>query len=119
MLRPTEEFPEFVAGLSLLTGLTPEDAREQLEARARAMVDELADVESSLRRYRKELGKLGSADIVRALLLEEEYRQTTLSAEVAWLERVVRDLRVGRLAWDDQRLRDFAAAFEASHRQDS
>jgi DNA-binding PadR family transcriptional regulator len=103
MLRTTGgEFPEFIAAVSMLFGLPPEDARRQLELRAERLAVELAETESQLG---------GSPDLPRLFLLEEEYRRAILAAELAWVRGVIEDLREGRLTWDEQWLRGLAAAF--------
>ena len=96
------EFPEFVAAVSILFGLEPDDARRQLELRLERREAELADAE----------GQLAAApDLPRLFLLEEEYRRAVLTAEVEWLRSVVEDLRTGRLTWTEEWLREVAAAF--------
>jgi DNA-binding PadR family transcriptional regulator len=103
MLRTTGgEFPEFVTAVSILFGLAPDDARAQLEQRAERLAAELAETESEL---------AGMPELPRLFLLEEEYRRVLLDSELAWLRSVIEDLREGRLTWDEQWLRDVAAAF--------
>lgn len=103
MLRTTGgEFPEFIAAMSVLTALTPEDARRQLELRAEKLAAELHDTEATL---------AGSPDLPRLFLLEEEYRRAMLDAELSWVRAVIEDMREGRLTWNEQWLRDIAAAF--------
>ncbi|NUW40932.1 PadR family transcriptional regulator [Nonomuraea rhodomycinica] len=104
MLRTTGgEFPEFVAAVSVLVGLPPDAAREELETRARALAASLAEVESTLR---------SSGTAPRLFLLEEEYRRAVLTAELEWVRGVVEDLRQGRLTWDEPWRRAIAAAHE-------
>jgi len=104
MLHTTEgEYPEFIAALSILFGLAPEDARAELELRAEKLQAELdATVQ-----------ELAAADtgLPRLFLLEEEYRKAMLEAELAWLRGVTRDLRTGRLTWSEEWLRELAARF--------
>jgi DNA-binding PadR family transcriptional regulator len=103
MLRSTSgEFPDFIAAVSVLFGLAPEDAREQLELRAEKLAAELADTKAQLP---------GNPNLPRLFLLEEEYRRAVLDAEVAWLRGVIDDLREGRLTWSEQWLRELAARF--------
>jgi DNA-binding PadR family transcriptional regulator len=103
MLRTTgAEFPEFIAAVSMLFGLEPDDARAQLEVRAEKLSAELSDTESQLTGY---------PDLPRLFLLEEEYRRAVLQAELTWVRGVIDDLREGRLTWSEQWLRDIAAAF--------
>jgi hypothetical protein len=82
--------------------LAPEDARAQLELRAERLAAELDETESELS---------GNPGLPRLFLLEEEYRQAVLQAELAWLRGVIEDLREGRLTWSEQWLREIAAAF--------
>jgi len=103
MLRTTgSEFPEFIAALSLVFGLDPDDARAQLDERAQRLAAELADTESQLRDY---------PWLPRLFLLEEEYRAAVLGAELSWLGAVIEDLREGRLTWSEQWLREVFDSF--------
>jgi DNA-binding PadR family transcriptional regulator len=103
MLRSTgDEYPEFIAAVSIMFGLEPDDARAQLEARADALASELADAEAQLK---------GSPGLPRLFLLEEEYRRAVLRAELSWVRGVIADLREGRLTWSEEWLAEIAAAF--------
>jgi DNA-binding PadR family transcriptional regulator len=101
MLETTgEEFPEFIAAISILFGLPPEEATRALEIRAERLQAELDDTESALS---------DSAHVPRLFLLEEEYRRAVLGAELAWVRGVIEDIRAGRLTWSEQWLREIAA----------
>jgi DNA-binding PadR family transcriptional regulator len=101
MLRTTGgEYPEFLAAVSVLFGLEPDDACEQLELRAAAIAAELGDTESQFESY---------PELPRLFLLEEEYRRAVLRAQLDWLRGVVEDLRAGRLSWSEQWLREVVA----------
>jgi DNA-binding PadR family transcriptional regulator len=105
MLRTTgAEYPEFIAAVSLLFGLPPDDARAQLEARAERLAAALADAEAELAAH---------PELPRLFLLEEEYRRAVLAAELDWVRGVVDDLREGRLTWTEQWLRGLAAGFDS------
>jgi DNA-binding PadR family transcriptional regulator len=97
------EFPEFIAAVSLLFGLPPDEARAQLEVRAEKLAAELADAESVLRDY---------SQVPRLFLLEEEYRRAVTQAELAWVRGVVEDLREGRLIWSEEWLREVFVALQ-------
>jgi len=97
------EYPEFIAAVSMMFALAPEDAQALLELRAQCLEAELADTE-------RELADV-PAGLPRLFLLEEEYRRAVLTAELAWLDGVIEDLRHGRLTWSEQWLREMAAAF--------
>jgi DNA-binding PadR family transcriptional regulator len=104
MLSTTEgEYPEFITAVSVLMGLEPEDARAQLELRAKRRAAQLVDAERDIAQ--------APAGLPRLFLLEEEYRAAMLKAELEWLRGVIEDLRDGRLAWSEQWLRELAAKF--------
>ena len=98
-----DEYPEFIAALSIMFVLAPDDAREELERRAERLASELADAEGSV---------VGAPEgLPRLFLLEEEYRMTLLRAELEWLRGVIDDLRDERLTWSEEWLRDVAMNF--------
>ena len=104
MLRDTgEEFPEFVAAVSLVFALSPDDAREQLEQRERRLAGERAETEAAMTDVPRGLPRL--------FVLEEEYRRAMLAAELAWLRGVIDDLREQRLHWTEEWLREIEAAY--------
>jgi DNA-binding PadR family transcriptional regulator len=104
MLRNTKgEYPEFVAAVSVLAGLAPDDAREQLELRATRLEAELAETEAEMAG--------APPGLPRLFLLEEEYRRVLLQAQLGWVRGVVEDLRAGRLDWSEEWLRKIAGAF--------
>ena len=93
MLRTTgAEYPEFLAAVSVLFGLAPEDVRAQLEERADRLAAEVAETEAVF---------AGNPDLPRLFLLEEEYRRAVLTAELDWVRSVVRDLDAGTLTWTE------------------
>ena len=106
MLRtPKQEFPEFPAALSQLLLLEPaemlaalDDRRDRLAASLRAM-DATAATEAE-------------RGLPRITMLESEYLQAVTSAELAWLDGVVDDLRSGRLVWSVEQLMAFAGEAE-------
>jgi DNA-binding PadR family transcriptional regulator len=104
MLRNTDgEYPEFIAAVSILFGLPPEEARSELEIRAEKLQSALAVTEQSLAD--------APAALPRLFLLEEEYQRTLLEAELSWLRGVIDDLREGRLTWSEEWLRELADKF--------
>jgi DNA-binding PadR family transcriptional regulator len=104
MLLSTEgEYPEFIAAVSILFGLPPEEAQSALELRAEKLAAVLAETKSEL--------ASAPPGLPRLFLLEEEYRQAVLEAELTWVRGVIADLRDGRLTWSEQWLREIAAAF--------
>jgi DNA-binding PadR family transcriptional regulator len=94
MLRTTRtEYPEFIAAVSVLFGLEPEDARAQLQERADRLAAELAETDAVFAE---------NPDLPRLFLLEEEYRRAIVSAELGWVRSVVADLDAGRLTWTEE-----------------
>ncbi len=118
MLHATEgEYPEFIAALSILFGLPPDEARAELELRADGLQDALAASERELSN--------APPGLPRLFLLEEEYRRTLLGAELSWVRGVIDDLRAGRLTWSEKWLRELAERFlpadadDQQHEEDS
>ena len=104
MLHNTEgQYPEFIAALSILFGLEPDDARAELGLRADKLQDALADAEQGL--------TSAPPDLPRLFLLEEEYRRAMLEAEISWLRSVIEDLAEGRLTWSEVWLRELMHKF--------
>ena len=105
MLRSTEgEYPEFIAALSILFGLPPEEARAELELRAERLAPRWLETPSAR-------SSESPPGLPRLFLLEEEYRKAVLEAELTWVRGVIEDLRDGRLTWSEEWLREIAAAF--------
>jgi DNA-binding PadR family transcriptional regulator len=103
MLSTTSgEYPEFIAAVSVMMMLPPDDARAQLELRAERLAAELADTEAEMRSV---------PDLPRLFLLEEEYRREVLETELAWVRGVIADLREGRLTWSQEMQQELAAKF--------
>jgi DNA-binding PadR family transcriptional regulator len=104
MLSSTgNEYPEFLAAVSILFGLPPEEAQAALELRAQELAATLADASREL--------ASAPPGLPRLFLLEEECRRAVLEAELGWVRGVIDDLREGRLTWSEQWLREIAAAF--------
>jgi DNA-binding PadR family transcriptional regulator len=104
LATPAQEFPEFPAAISFLPLLTPEDALRQLEKRAGALVDRLAQMNP-------DQGEAEGA-LPRLFLLEDEYLHATLDAELTWVRGLIDDLGSGRLTWSEEWLRKFMASEE-------
>jgi DNA-binding PadR family transcriptional regulator len=102
LATPRNEFPEFPAALSFVFGLTPREALAALERRARLLRERLAELDRELN---------DESGPPRLFLLETEYVRAVTWAELEWVERVVDDLRAGRLDWKIEDLRDIAKNF--------
>jgi DNA-binding PadR family transcriptional regulator len=104
-----DEYPDFIAALSIAFGLAPDDLREQLEIRFARLAAQLAETDDALTLV---------PDLPRLFLLEEEYRRAILAAELAWLRGIIEDLREGRLTWTEEWLRAVSAAHTSQTDQD-
>jgi DNA-binding PadR family transcriptional regulator len=112
MLRNTEgEYPDFVAAVSILFGLPPEEAQAELELRAEKLEEALAAGEREVTN--------APPGLPRLFVLEEEYRKTMLEAEISWVRGVIGDLRAGRLTWSEEWLRELATKFLPADDQQS
>jgi DNA-binding PadR family transcriptional regulator len=90
LAAPERDFPDFPAALSFLPLLEPEDVVHQLEARAEAMVDRLAELDASA---------AATAHLPRLFTVEDEYRRAVATAELEWVRALIDDVRTGRLTW--------------------
>jgi DNA-binding PadR family transcriptional regulator len=107
MLRETgSEFPEFIVAVSLLFGLPPDQAVDQLSQRADRLAEQLAETEQAI---------AASPEVPRLFLLEEEYRRTMLGAELGWVRGLLDDLRSGRLTWSHEWLMEVAERIGLPH----
>jgi DNA-binding PadR family transcriptional regulator len=97
---PAREYPDFPAAISFLALLSPGDALHQLELRAKAIGAELDRIDQGLKQ---------AAQVPRLFLLEIEYLRAMQSAELTWVNSIVKDLRAARLTWSEAWLRQVAA----------
>lgn len=96
---PAKEFPQFMAGLSLLPGLPPDTVVELLEERAE-------NLRTDIERQRGELREL-SPQLPRLFWIEHDYEVAMAEAELAFVERLIADIRDQRLEgidlWTDEK----------------
>jgi DNA-binding PadR family transcriptional regulator len=89
---PRHEPGEFMAAMSFLVHLAPEEAMPRLEERVRLLLEEITRHDALL--------KLVGERVPRIHLIESEYLLTMQRAEVEWIRRLIQDLRAGELSWD-------------------
>jgi DNA-binding PadR family transcriptional regulator len=89
---PLREPSVFMASVNFLIHLTPSDAMEQLEGRARRLEQEISATETAM--------KPVAARIPRFHLLESEYLHWMRKAELQWVRSLVSELRSGELTWN-------------------
>ena len=101
--RPRAEVTTFAAAVSLLDGLSPEEARESLAARAAALAEVTANLEANMR-------ELTTDGLPRLVTLELEYEHAVRTAELTWVRRVVDDLETS-LVWSTEERVDLVREF--------
>ena len=87
---PAKEYPAFLAGLSFLPGLTPDDALMALRGRADALTVKLAGIRGAMDAAKK-------AGLPRIFELEAEYEESQLAAELKFVKALVKDMDEGTL----------------------
>jgi DNA-binding PadR family transcriptional regulator len=105
LASPAQEYPEFPAALAFLPLLSPKVARRQLERRIEAIGERLAQAHSQMQGAHK-------MGLPRLFLVEEEYKQAMLRAELEWTRSLVEALRSKKMYWSERWLRAAAARFE-------
>lgn len=89
---PRRESSEFMAAMSFLVHLNPEEASCQLSERAHMLEAEIAHCTAGL--------AAASTHVLRINLIESEYLLAMLKAELAWVRRVEDEIHKGKLTWD-------------------
>jgi len=87
---PAKEYPQFMAGLSFIAALSPDDALNALRTRAEAIAFQLA----SLRGGMKAAHEIG---LPRLFGLEAEYEELQLEAELHFVNALVKEIASGDL----------------------
>jgi DNA-binding PadR family transcriptional regulator len=90
----------FIVALSAMFVLAPDDARRQLEARRVQLAAELAETVNAID------GPGVPPGLPRLFLLDEDYRRTVLTTELAWTDQLIAELAAGTITWS----RDFLDA---------
>lgn len=102
VIVPRRESSEFLAALSFLVHLDPEEAAQRLGERAHKLQSEVEQLSAGL--------ASASAHVARINLIESEYLLTLLKAELGWVNRLEKDIRSGELDWDLKAILRKAAA---------
>ncbi|WAL64306.1 PadR family transcriptional regulator [Amycolatopsis cynarae] len=84
---PEREHPRFVAGLSVLGALPPDEVAALLELRLSRLSEQLDAQRAALEHHRGQLPRL--------FLLEDEYDLAVREAEVAWIRALHKELSEG------------------------
>ncbi len=92
VVEPHHEYPHFVAALSLIGGLLPDEAVEMLGRRLGRLADRRADT-------RAEIDATLAKGVHPLFLVEEDYRLALLDAEVTFCERLVERITDPETGW--------------------
>lgn len=92
-----KDLPQFLAALTFLPSLTPQDVLAQLEKRAVRLEMAIAASEAARKGMEGQLPRL--------FFLEEEYACAMRRAELEHVRALAADLRTRRLTWDQDELR--------------
>jgi DNA-binding PadR family transcriptional regulator len=87
---PAKEYPAFMAGLSFLAALDPDDALAALRGRADTLTVKLAGLRGAMKAAR-------DAGLPRIFELETEYEESQLAAELKYVNALVKDMEAGTL----------------------
>jgi DNA-binding PadR family transcriptional regulator len=90
----TQEFPRFLAGLSLMPALPPDEVIALLEQRA-------TRVAKQIERYHTRMADATARGVAELFLVEDDYRLALYRAELDWLRSLVAALRDGTLGGVD------------------
>ena len=89
---PRRESSEFMAAMSFLVHLTPQEALPRLQERARHLEVEIETRSKGV--------AAASKHVLRINLIESEYLIAMLKAELAWVRGLVTEISSGALVWD-------------------
>lgn len=89
---PRRESSEFMAAVSFLIFLDPDEAARQLKERAQKLKAEIGQLTAGL--------ASASTQVLRINLLESEYLMAMLKAELLWVREIGKEIQMGRLTWD-------------------
>lgn len=89
---PRRESSEFMAAMSFLVHLEPEEAAQYLKDRVPRLEGEIKQRAAGL--------ASASAHVDRINLMESEYLLSMLKAELAWVRGLEKEIRTGKLVWD-------------------
>ncbi len=87
---PAKEYPAFMAGLSFLPSLDPDDALVALRSRAEALTVKLAAIRGAMKAAQ-------AAGLPRLFELETEYEEQQIVAELKFVNGLVDDMSSGTL----------------------
>jgi DNA-binding PadR family transcriptional regulator len=102
VIMPRRESSEFLAAMSFLVHLDPEEAAQRIKERVQRLQAEVGQLSARL--------ASASLHVARINLIESEYLLTMLKAELGWVNGLEKEIRSGKLDWDLKAILRKAAA---------
>ncbi|WP_329569141.1 PadR family transcriptional regulator [Kitasatospora sp. NBC_01266] len=93
--EPSREYPKFLSAVSYLGVLGRQRAAQALRERAAALRARAAEGEQAYRAAREE------HQVPRLFVIEAEYAQAMLQAELQWVSRTAEEIEQGALPWPE------------------
>jgi DNA-binding PadR family transcriptional regulator len=87
---PAKEYPQFLAGLSFISALTPEEALAAFRMRAFTLEIQLAQIRATLR-------TAGEAGLPRLFRVETEFEEQLIETELHFVRGLITDMVGGNL----------------------
>jgi len=87
---PAKEYPQFLAGLSFIPALTPEDALAAFQLRATTLELQLAQMRATLVAAR-------DAGLPRLFMVETEFEEQLIETELQFVTALIKDMTSGNL----------------------
>jgi DNA-binding PadR family transcriptional regulator len=101
--QPASDSTWFYAALSFVPALKPHDTQESLQKRVGRLEDEIRMYQTVLSTMTSKVGRLS--------LIELEYAIALRTAELAWVNGIIEELRSGSLRWNPEAVKKHAAHF--------
>lgn len=105
--EPRHEFNEFPAALATVMALAPDVVLASLRHRRYILKQQLTISTDTTK-------ALLDRGLPRYCVLDDEYKQVLLKAEIKWLGGLVDELESGTLTWSEKELRRLATQFDTS-----
>ena len=90
--EPTHEYPRFVAALSLIAVLHPDDAVTLMKNRLRRLAEQRAEI-------RNLIDTTVASDVHPLFLVDEEFRIALIDAETAFIEQLITQITDPETGW--------------------
>jgi DNA-binding PadR family transcriptional regulator len=92
LAKPVREPSQYIAALSFLAHLPPDEVIDQLQTRVSNLKIEIVAFKALLENLIPQIGRL--------VLVEVEYSLAMLEAELTWTQSLIDDIQNKRLTWD-------------------